>query len=438
MTRLFLGLLFLGGFFSISSSFAIETTPALSLGEAVSQANEHSPLLQKKEAERSEGKWRQIEGTSVFLPTVTLSGTHFFEKRYQYLNIPGAGGTTTVFPQIFPTTSGTLSAKWLLFDGLANVNTFQAANKAKSAAEKEYEWAKYQLEREVSLAYSKIIAAKKLDDVAEENLKTLENHLSQVKNLEQGGVATHYDVLRVESQLSEAQAELLQAKDNIEIAKEKLGQLLGLEAAIDVTENELHTPSAEKVTKLTFKNDSEQRLDITAFRDRVDASLSMDRANNRFWMPKIGMLADYIQYNNLTNSMSDWSRYRTAWSAGFFLSWELFNPRAFAQGKEETYKAIQNEKALQSTLLQAPVDFAFWKKRYLYSAKLYDAKKSDLERATETVRLAQAGFKAGVRTTTEVLDAELDLFRARAGIVNAQMNATEAKIKLELALGESI
>jgi outer membrane protein TolC len=88
--------------------------------------------------------------------------------------------------------------------------------------------------------------------------------------------------------------------------------------------------------------------------------------------------------------------------------------------------------------IEAPTDFTFWKRRYLYSASLYHAKNADLKRAQETVRLANAGFKAGVRTTTEVLDAELELFRARAGMVNTQMNCLEAKIKLELTTGESL
>ena len=154
-----------------------------------------------------------------------------------------------------------------------------------------------------------------------------------------------------------------------------------------------------------------------------------------FWIPKIGLGAQYIFYNNLSDSMSDYDRYRKAWSAGFFLTWDLFNPRAFAQSKEEKFKAIQAEKGLQQANLQAPVDFAFWKKRYLYSATLFQAKQIDLNRATDTVRLAEAGFKAGVRTTTEVLDAELDLFKARAGIVTSQMNCLEAKIKIELSQG---
>jgi outer membrane protein TolC len=54
------------------------------------------------------------------------------------------------------------------------------------------------------------------------------------------------------------------------------------------------------------------------------------------------------------------------------------------------------------------------------------------------VRLATLGLKAGTRTHTEVLDAELELFRARAGVIKAQADAMEAFINLELSLGEPL
>jgi outer membrane protein TolC len=59
-----------------------------------------------------------------------------------------------------------------------------------------------------------------------------------------------------------------------------------------------------------------------------------------------------------------------------------------------------------------------------------------VDKAQESVRLATLGQKAGTRTTTEVLDAELDSFRSSAGVVSAQMDAAEALINLELALGK--
>ena len=421
----------------LGSSTLAHATQALTLDAALQSAFQNSPTLQKLEAQKEQAKWQGIEGAMVFVPTVGLTANHFFEKKYQLLDVP-FGGQNVEIPQIFPSSSAALSAKWTLFDGLANVNTYRASSHIQSAGEKEYLWAKFELERKVTLAYAKVVAAKKLNDVADENLKTLENHLKQVGDLKAGGIATNYDVLRVESQLSEAQTEQLQAQDNIQISQDNLGQLLGLSEPADTSDTDLVVPNTDNIKDLSFDRKKNARLDLVALEERVQASDLMEAANNLFWVPKFGLIADYAKYNNLTDPLDDWNHYRSSWDVGFFLTWDLFNPREFAQAKEEKYKAIQAEKALVSTHLQAPVDFNFWKKRYLYSASLYQAKKVDLDRATETVRLAQAGFKAGVRTTTDVLDAELDLFRARAGIVTAQINAAEAKVQLELALGEKI
>jgi outer membrane protein TolC len=54
------------------------------------------------------------------------------------------------------------------------------------------------------------------------------------------------------------------------------------------------------------------------------------------------------------------------------------------------------------------------------------------------VRLARLSYDAGSRTNTDVLDAELDLFRTRAGVVQSQLSAAEALINLELAFGSSL
>ncbi|MBS1958133.1 MAG: TolC family protein [Bdellovibrionales bacterium] len=413
----------------------------LTLDQAIFKATQNSPTLQKAEAQAQEGRWRKIEGTILLAPSIELSANHFFVKRYQYLDLE-FGGAPVSIPQIFPTSGATVEAKWLLFDGLANLDRYRAADYSKDADEQNFDWTRFQLQEDVTLAYFKVVANKKLKDAADQNLKTIQNHLEQIKKMRSGGIATNYDLLRVEAQVSEAQAEALQAEDNIQISKEKLGQLLGVidpvSESVDVTGGDLDAPAASKVKDLKFDPNSSKRLDLRSMENRVAASDLQDRSSGKYWVPKISLGGQYIMYNNLTDGITDWDKYRAAWNAGVFLTWDIFQPAEFAKAKVETYKAIQNQKTLQQATVQAPVDFAFWKKRYLYNVTLFDAKKADLTRAEETLRLANAGFKAGVRTTTDVIDAELDLFRARAGIVNAQMNCVEAKTKLELALGEKI
>ena len=59
----------------------------------------------------------------------------------------------------------------------------------------------------------------------------------------------------------------------------------------------------------------------------------------------------------------------------------------------------------------------------------------DARVAATLVRLATIAVKAGTKTHAETLDAELELFRARAGLIRAQIDASEALANLELALG---
>jgi outer membrane protein TolC len=427
----------LGIFLSSGVTLTASAASSYDYEGALKEASVNSPALQKMEATRDEMKWKGLEGEAAFLPEFSVNGSHYFEKRYQLLTVPFNGNIVS-FPQIFPSSALSLDAKWLIFDGFANVQKYKGAQLMKTAGESDYQWAKFQLEEDVKLAYDRVVAAKQLLSVSDENLKTLQNHLDQVKTLKGGGIATNYDVLRVESELSEAQANFLQAQDNIVIAQERLGQVLGSSEAVDTTTGDLDLPTPDKVRPLEFRKTKTNRADLEALQERVYASDLQDSATNRYWVPKISIGGDYTMYNNLTDGVTDWKQYQAAWSAGFFLTWDIFNPTLITKSKQENYKAIEMQKQLVQTNLTAPVDFAFWKKRYLYNSTLYVAKKVDLERATETVRLSQAGFKAGVRTTTDVIDAELDLFRARAGVVNSLIDCAEAKSKLELSLGEKL
>jgi outer membrane protein TolC len=408
-----------------------------SLKEAYDAAEQNSPTLQKSQSKAEEMKWKNFEGLSGFLPTLQVQVDRFIDERYELLDVPFDGANVEI-PQIFPTSSLTLQANWMLFDGFGNVNNYDSTKALKSAAESEYDWARFQLHEDVKLQYAKVIANKKLQDVAQENLKTLQNHLDQVQKMKSGGVSTNYDVLSVEARLSEAQTELLETQDNAAIAQQQFAQTLGLNDAIDAKETDLEVPNAGAVKALVYKNDFAKRKDIDALQNRVVSADKKDSVSGAFLIPKISLGAQYIFYNNLDDSMGDFNSYRKAYNVGFFLTWDIFAPAAYAKSRQEKEQTVQAQKTLNEATLKAPVDFIFWKKRYLYSAALYDSKKVDLDRATETVRLANAGFKAGVRTTTEVLDAELDLFRARAGIVTAQLNCEEAKTKLELAMGENL
>lgn len=425
-----------------ASSFGSPSAmPPLTLQDAVTEALRGSPKLEHAKAAFEEQKWKKTETLSGFLPTVQITGNRFFAKRFQYNDISLAPGAPLAHvPLIFPTTSAVLSASIPIFDGFQNVRRYSAASLSSDAAQNESDWNEFQISEEVRLQFAEALTAQKLEAVAEQNVETLTDHLDQVNKTRKGGMATQYDVLRVEVQLNEARSELLKSKDDVILSRQKLLLVIGKSAAEDLREvsGELEIPDAAAVQKLKFEARSE-RKDLIALGMRADAANRNELAASAYWVPKISLGAEYILYNNLTDGLSDWDQYRAAWNAGVFVTWNLFDGMtSISRSKQAIYQKIQVEKQLEGARLQAPNDFEFWKRRYLYSAALYDAKLSDVKKGEESVRLAKAAMNAGVRTNSEVLDAELDLFRARAGLVNSLRGSAEAKIKLELAVGKLI
>lgn len=409
----------------------------LSIEQAVNEGGEHSPEVQQAQAAADEARWKKNEALSGFLPTVNAGFQHFLAEKYELLNLQFAG-QPVIFPTIYPTSTASVNASVPIFDGLSNVFTLQAAGYRKSAAEENSSWAAYKVEQSIRLNFFKSLAAQKLEVVSQENLKTITDHLNQTQSLKQGGIATNYDVLRVEVQLSEAKSGVLQADDNVALARKQLAISMGMDADDRTLEGELPVPDAHAVNPV-MSPEIPSRADLLALSNQAEAASKSEAAASTFWVPKVSLAAQWLEYNDQDSSWSNANSYRSAYNLGLMLTWNLFDGMAsISKSKESIYQKVQAEKQLEQARLQVPYDFDFWKRRYLYSASLYQSRKEDVARSEESVRLAREGFRAGTRTSTEVLDAELDLFRARAGVVNAQIDCAEAEINLELALGRRL
>jgi outer membrane protein TolC len=424
-------------------ALAIEIHSAeLSVVDAVLEGLRHSPQIQSAEARFEEKDWGRVGALSGFLPTISVSAQHFFSAKYQYLNT-NFGGNPAQFPMVFPNTSLTLSAMLPLFDGFQNWNRYEAQRLQAQVAHEQLKWGKLLTSQEIRERFYQALAAQELQSVYRENLKTIQDHWNQVQLLKKGGSATHYDLLRVEVQKSEAESELLQSEDNFVLARQKLTLSMGLSEDDRALFGSLPEPDLHVLNQFKFEV-AQQRADLQAERNSVEAAHSMRRADRSFWFPKVSLGGQYtvyglLSYNSQSNSVQDPNQYHSAYNLGVFLSWNLFDGlSSVARSQQSFYQEVQAEKQLHQSQIKALYDFEFWRRRFRYSAALFLAKKTEVIKAQESVRLAQVGYQAGVRTNTEILDAELELFKARAGIVHAKLACVEALIHLELTVGQAL
>jgi outer membrane protein TolC len=435
-------------FLALSSaqiSFAdTNASGSLSLDMAINEALHDSPTIQSSEAAVSRGKWQQFEAVGAgFLPRITAGFTHYLGENYESSNI-NFGGSNLAFPAAFPTNMLTINAVVPLFDGFANINHLQAAALEKTAAEQELDRAKFELSQQVKLAFYQALAAALLQDVARENVKTLEDHLKEVEIQRNGGAATQYDTLRVSVQLSEGRADAIDADDNAVLARKKLNTLLGLEQDDRPLVGALPEPDPSRAKDLELSGVPVDRTDIQALESREEAASKTSNEKNLWLVPSVSLGGQFNYYevmneSTVSGTVSGSGNYQSAYNIALLLSWNLFDGGvSLAKGREASYQHIQEDKKAEQAKIEVPYDFAYWKKRFLSNTDHYKTRKYDVERSQESVRLAKEEERAGTRTSTETLDAELDLFRSRAGVVNAQVNALEAQIRLESTLGRAI
>jgi outer membrane protein TolC len=155
-------------------------------------------------------------------------------------------------------------------------------------------------------------------------------------------------------------------------------------------------------------------------------------------VPNVSLAATKQYYNNLNKGIAA-DQFADAYAVGIFLNWNLFDGGgSLARQLMSAHEQESADALLRAAQLKAPNDFEVWRRRVIYNVSLYRARARAIESAEESVRLARLSYAAGTRTNTDVLDAELDLFRARAGAVKAQLDSAEALVNLELALGHKI
>ena len=417
-------------------SYASQT---LSLVQATREAAEHNPDLKKAEIASDSAGWGKLEALSEHLPHLDVKATHYLESKYSRLGVIFAGNPAHI-PSAYPQTSVDLEASILLFDGLGAMNRYRASLFENEAAELELVYARFRLEEWIHIKFNQALAAQEYEKVADQNIETLEQHLKLARASHRAGFSTNIDVLRLESQMEEARAEKILAADNVIEAKNSLMEAMGVEQDPRILVGTLPLPVRKpEVEKL--KLEVTKRSDLQAHLRREQAQNRRSAAAASHWFPKLSLFANkqFYKYGDFDPAILSNETFQNAYSVGLNLSWNIFDGGAsMAKSARASDLAEMANQDSRKDMLTSPNEFDAWKRKYIYNTALFEARKRSVEKSTESVRLATIAVRAGSKTHAEALDAELELFRARAGVIKAQLDASEALSQLELSVGHRL
>ncbi len=300
------------------------------------------------------------------------------------------------------------------------------------ASEHSYASAVQGLLSQVAGDYYAVLAARQLVGVAEAGVESAQAHLDQVKARIALGATAEVDAFTAESDLAQAQLDLIDARSSSSTTFAQLKNSLGLgpESAVEIAE----APATEEMAAPTLGDSLrlalEHRPEVLAGRASAEASrhaLAQARIS-RGPVPEVA--AEYGK------GFTDWEAREATWEVALGLSWPLFDGYASKAEVEAAQASVTRADAdLQQVINQVGLEV----ERALAEAQ---RTRERLEGTAKSVRAAEARLAAaegryqqGVGILIEVTDARVAVTNARASEVRARYDHQTAQVALQWSMG---
>ena len=240
---------------SASASAAPPPSP-LTLAEALRLALALQPDLAASAAERQAAQERLRQANARFLPTVTPQFTYF--NNYTFVNsnrfTTGTDGGQVQIPQSATQEArdGDVSLRYQLFDsGRRNLNARQARASLRSSTFGETDTRQLVI-ASVADSYFVTLQNQALVRVSEARVARAENTLAVIQAQVAAGAAARKDTLQAEADLALARVQLLQARNNADLAQAQLKNAIGVVGGGRLELSDVPAPAPDAPTTATL------------------------------------------------------------------------------------------------------------------------------------------------------------------------------------------
>jgi outer membrane protein TolC len=320
---------------------------------------------------------------------------------------------------------------------------YSAASHNEKAAKLAAEAESFQAAADAKIAYYNWVRAKGGVIVAKEAIDQARAHVDDAKKAFAVGLASKADVLRIESQLAAAQQGHAEAVAFAAVAEEQLRTLIQaspdrvLEIGSDVM-NEAVAPPADALPALQ-EQALAKRMEIRALDETIYSLKRVEDVTRAGYLPRIDAFADATYANPNQRFPFDPTTWHGTWDVGVRFSWTLNDTfttiGAAAEAKARTQSLVEQKGALRDGLrLEVASAYADAVK----GPPTVEAADRGLVAAEESLRVRRELFRNGKATSSELVDAEAELTRARLSRLNAHIGLLVAKAKLDHATGRDV
>lgn len=416
----------------VSTPHGIYLSGPLLLWEAVTLSQEYNRELQQEREGQEIARGRIVSSYAEALPSLNLAAG--------YVRLDKERGTTLPVGSSFTVRSADqYNAGLRLTQPLFNGRIGAALRAAKLYDE----WtaaviqaATERVQRETIRAYYQAVLSEHLLGVNQTALDTAVRQLADAKARRRQGMASNYDALRAQVEVSNFRAQVLQARNDKDVAYTALYRLMGASPESEaelVDELPLVVEDISFLAAVRIALENRADLAVAEYAVRLQGE-SVAVAKSRYWPEVSGYVAQsWANPDPHDSSREEWG---DEWQAGIQVTLPIFDGfdrkgtliQERAQERQLAIALRDTEEKVVSEIRQAVLSLKT-AEEFAYSQN------QNLETAQEALRLVEAGLKEGQNTPVEVMDARQALTKASANYYQSIFSHAMARVALQQAMG---
>jgi outer membrane protein TolC len=421
-------------------SGAQDTTSSLTLtlDDCLELALRQNPLHQAVLERESQARASKLEATSRFLPTVNVQGTSTLAEKLFVLEfpsmIPGEPSTRIEidFTRDYQTT---MNFSLPLFTGGALRAGYRQAGYGVQASQEGSRRSEHNTVYRVRQAFYGVLLAREFHAVSLESLDLAEQHLRDVKNLYEVGMASKFDLLRAEVQVANLKPQVIKARNSLDISELGLKTLLGIDVEKPVVFQgtlafaPLQAELEKSVDEALAARPEIHELDY----QRQMAGEMLKVAQSAYW-PTLAVGGAVNWWADALNLRKN--TWQSFYAVNLVLSLPVLNvmeTRARVAQSRSALKELEwTRKGLTETV-KAEVRQAIL--NYGQARESLLSQEKNVEQALEAVRIAELNYGEGVATSLDVTTARVALSQARTNLAQALYDCVMSQAEFERAIG---
>ena len=395
---------------------------ANTLFDSLNSAYLNNPKLNAERANMRASKEEKREAVSEFLPSVTISG---YVSEQENRN---EGDDTNFRPS-----EKSLIVEQKIFQGGSGIASFNKKKIGQSIGKSKLKKVEQEILLEAAKAHTDFLLNKKKVNINLINIELLERQVETDQNRLEKGEISLTDLAQSEASLAGAQAQLMEAKNNLVTSKANFEKIIGKKPAENLEENMIKNlvlpESLASAYNISNKENPDLEISLLEFKQ---AKLDVIIAGSEL-APSATLSYQIAKQDELSTSVDD----RTQQTVKATASWPLFagGSNIFGLRKAE---AIKNQKELlhEDSKKKIETDVTNAWSSYQSSRSVLESIRSQVKAAEIANEGITLEYESGMnRTTLEVIQSRTILLNSRINLATSERNYLISQFNLLSAIG---